>query len=220
MISAVIFDFDGVIIDTETPEYTTWQEIYRSYGVELERSLWQRIIGGKFHDFDVYAHLEDLAGVRIDWEDVGQRRRKLSLELVEASPLLPGVLDYITESRRLGLKLGVASSSSSAWVKGHLARRGLLKYFYSVRCADDVTQVKPDPELYLAVVEALETSPGNALAIEDSLNGVTAAKEAGLYCVAVPNPMTRDLPLDHADIRLADLSDVPLESLLARLNAS
>ena len=219
MISALIFDFDGVVIDTETPDYTTWQRTYRSYGVELDRSLWQRVIGGKALDFDVYKHMEELSGVQIDWEDVGQRRRELFLELVEASPLLPRIADYITDSRRLGLKLGVASSSSSDWVKGHLARRNLLKYFDSIKCGDDVSQVKPDPELYLAVVGALETSPANALAIEDSLNGVTAAKRAGLRCVAVPNSMTSDLPLDDADIRLASLTDMPLESLLDRLNA-
>ena len=219
MISALIFDFDGVVIDTETPDYTTWQRTYRSYGVELDRSLWQRVIGGKALDFDVYKHMEELSGVQIDWEDVGQRRRELFLELVEASPLLPGIADYITDSRRLGLKLGVASSSSSDWVKGHLARRNLLKYFDSIKCGDDVSQVKPDPELYLAVVGALETSPANALAIEDSLNGVTAAKRARLRCVAVPNSMTSDLPLDDADIRLASLTDMPLESLLDRLNA-
>ncbi len=218
MIKALIFDFDGVVIDTETPDYDSWQEIYRSYGAELERSIWQRVIGGNTIGFDVFKHLEDLASVPIDREDIRKQRRRLYLEQVEANPILPGVVDYITAAQRLGLKLGVASSSDSAWVKGHLARRDLLKHFHAVKCADDVSRIKPDPELYLAVVDALDTSPGDAVAIEDSLNGLTAAKSAGLRCVAVPNPMTSDLPLERSDIRLGSLSELTLEALLSKLN--
>jgi HAD superfamily hydrolase (TIGR01509 family) len=218
MIKALIFDFDGVVIDTETPDYASWQEIYRSYGAELERSIWQRIIGGNVVGFDVYKHLEDLASVPIDREDVREQRRTLYLEQVEANPILPGVVDYIAAGQRLGLKLGVASSSTCEWVKGHLARRDLLKHFHSIKCADDVSRIKPDPELYLAVVDALDTNPGDAVAIEDSLNGVTAAKNAGLLCIAVPNPMTSDLPLERSDIRLGSLSELTLEALLSKLN--
>ena len=115
------------------------------------------------------------------------------------------------------MKLGVASSSSRDWVEGHLAGRDILRHFVSVKSSNDVSNVKPDPELYLISVAQMGTQPENALAIEDSANGVTAAKRAGLYCVAVPNEMTKDMQIDHADLRLESLSEMPLKSLLARL---
>ena len=212
---ALIFDFDGVIIDTETPDYTTWQEVFHSYGVELDRSWWTQLIGGG-DGFDVHGHLEELAGTRIDRESLRQRRRRRYLSLVDANPLLPGVLDYIVGAKQLGLRVGVASSSSRAWVERHLGKRDMLGHFDCIKVSDDVANVKPDPELYTKSVECLGTSPENALVIEDSANGITAAKSAGLYCVAVPNQMTRDLPIDHADLRLDALSDIPLGSLLQR----
>ena len=116
--------------------------------------------------------------------------------------------------------MGVASSSSRDWVAGHLRERGMLDSFHAVVTRDDVTNVKPDPELYIVAMDRLGASPERAVAIEDSLNGVTAAKRAGMYCVAVPNSMTSDLPLDGADLRLGALSDIGLEDLLKALAAS
>lgn len=217
LIDALIFDFDGVIIDTETPDYETWQEVFESHGVALERSLWARFIGGGRDTFDVLQHLEDLAGTRVDREAVRQGKRERYLALIDASPLLPGVVDYIGEARRLGMKLGVASSSSVGWVTRHLSARHLLEEFDSVVGRDDVTAVKPDPELYRVAVSHLGTRAENALAIEDSANGLTAAKRAGLFCVAVANPMTEELPLDRADLRLRALSDISLTDLIERL---
>ncbi|MCH7745321.1 MAG: HAD-IA family hydrolase [Chloroflexi bacterium] len=216
MIDTLIFDFDGIIIDTETPDYLSWQEVYHSRGVELERSLWSEFIGGG-DVFDAHQYLEKLTGNRIDRDALREQRRRRYLEIIEAKPLLPGVMDYILEAKKLGLKLGVASSSSRDWVEGHLAGRDILRHFVSVKSSNDVSNVKPDPELYLISVAQMGTQPENALAIEDSANGVTAAKRAGLYCVAVPNEMTKDMQIDHADLRLESLSEMPLKSLLARL---
>jgi HAD superfamily hydrolase (TIGR01509 family) len=214
VIDALVFDFDGVILDTETPDYQTWHDVYQSYGVVLELSVWTQHIGGRSGRFDWHRHLEELAGVSIHRESTQLERRQRYLEIVRASPLLPGILDYLQDARELGLRLGVASSSSREWVEGHLARLDILNLFDSIKGSDDVAQVKPDPELYLAAVSHLGTRPQRALAIEDSAHGVTAAKRAGLFCLAVPNPMTRDLPLDHADLRLASLDEMPLRSLL------
>jgi HAD superfamily hydrolase (TIGR01509 family) len=216
MIDCLIFDFDGVIIDTETPEYVTLQETFSAYGVELDRSLWTRFIGTGLGSFDVYKHLEELVGAPLDLEAIRRRTRQRYLDIVEANPILPGVLDYIRDAKATGLKLGVASSSSRDWVEGHLTRRGLLGHFDCILSKNDVSQVKPDPELYLASVTRLKTRPENALAIEDSVNGITAAKRAGLFCVVVPNDMTRDLSIGHADLRLVALSDIPLRTLLDR----
>ena len=213
---ALIFDFDGVIIDTETPDYKTWQEVFKARGVDLDRSLWMRFIGGGVETFDIYQHLQDLAEGRIDRDVVRRERRRRYLDCIEALPVLPGVLDYIQEARELGLKLGVASSSNRAWVEGHLESRGLLGEFESIKGGDEVPNIKPAPDLYLAVSSDLDVRPEAAVAIEDSAHGVAAAKAAGLFCVAVPNPMTTGLSLEGADLRLASLSDISLGALVAK----
>ena len=218
MIEALVFDFDGVIIDTETPDFATWQEEFEAHGVELDRALWSTNLGGGTVRFDVLAHLAELVGRDIDREAIRARRRRHYLDLVESSPLLPGVMDNLVRARELGLRVGVASSSSREWVEGHLASRGLLEYVASIKCHDDVDNVKPDPELFLASVESLGSEPHAAIAIEDSANGVKAAVRAGLWCVVVPNPMTRDLAIDEADLRLNALSDLSLDDVLKLSN--
>ena len=195
MIDTLIFDFDGVIIDTETPDFGTWQKVFQDYSVELQRTWWTGFIGGSSRRMDVCGLLEELTGREFDRDSLMRARRRRYLAAIESNPLLPGVVEFIHEAYRLGLKLAVASSSSHAWVDGHLESRGLSQHFDSVICSDDVLSVKPDSELYLLTASTLRTTPGNTLVIEDSANGVAAAKDAGAFCVAVPNPMTRDLPL-------------------------
>jgi HAD superfamily hydrolase (TIGR01509 family) len=136
---------------------------------------------------------------------------------VLAQPLLPGVAGLVDSARAHGLKVGVASSSSREWVDGHLRRLGMLDRFDCVRTRDDVKNVKPEPELYLAVIDCLGVPAADALAIEDSPNGITAAKLAGLPCVAVPNPITSGLDLSEADLQLSSLADVTLSELLEKV---
>ena len=212
-IRALVFDFDGIVIDTETPDFVTWREVFEDHGVSLDRELWQGFIGAGLGSFDVYSHLEELVGRPIDSDTVRAERRARYLDVVEANPVLPGVEDLVSEARAAGLKLGVASSSRRDWVEGHLARRGLLGYFDAVRCRDDVAAAKPDPELYTSALAALGVDPACAIAIEDSANGVTAAKRAGMFCVVVPNAMTSSMRLDHADLRLQSLADLSLGDL-------
>ena len=183
-------------------------------GWELDRSVWQRIIGGGIGRFDAFEHLEEVVGRRLDREEVFESKRERYEARIQASPVLPGVTDYIEGASELGLGLAVASSSSRDWVEGNLEARGLLERFDHVVCRDDVSNVKPDPELFLTAVGRLGTVPERAVAIEDSLNGVTAAKAAGMFCVAVPNPMTADMPLEGADLRLEALSEMGLRDVL------
>lgn len=214
----VIFDFDGLILDTEAPVYDVWQAIYAEHGHQLDFARWAQCIGTA-DTFDPCLDLEALVGRPLDPAPLRQRHRTQVDALIAAQPVLPGVREYVNAAHRLGLRLGVASSSSRAWVEGHLARLGLRERFDVVRCADDVARVKPDPALYLAVLEATGVAAPQAVALEDSPNGVLAAKRAGLTCVAVPNPLTVRLDLAAADLRLASLADVPLEELLTRLGA-
>ena len=179
-------------------------------------AAWGDVIGRGASYFDPYQELVAKLGHDLDREAVLNRRRARHQEMIAELEILPGVRDAIAEAKRLGLRLGVASSSSRKWVTGHLARLG-LDGFECVRCRDDVTETKPDPELYLAVCACLGVPPGEALALEDSANGIAAAKAAGMRCVAIPNPMTAGLDLSAADLRLASLADISVAELLERL---
>jgi len=212
--SALIFDFDGLILDTEEPAYQAWQEIYQEYGCVIPLSTWVAVIGTSDHSFDPISDLSEKSGKTLDRVLVTARHRAREVELIQSQAILPGVMDYLVDARRLGLKIGLASSSSCRWVTGHLERLGLLSYFDCICASDDVDRTKPDPALYLAALAGLNVLADEAIAFEDSLNGVLAAKRAGLFCVVVPNSMTRHLPLDEADLRLISLADLQLKDLV------
>lgn len=216
MIRALIFDFDGLILDTEGPVYQSWQEVYRDHGVELPFEKWVQIVGSTTAGFHPQHHLEERLGRALP-KEVVERRMERRTELVLAQQMLPGVVQLIDSARAAGLKIGLASSSTGDWVSGHLARLGILDRFDCMRCRDDVAHAKPQPDLYLAVLDCLHMSPSEAIAIEDSPNGITAAKQAGLKCVAIPNPITAQLDLSQADVVIRSLADVTLAQLLDRL---
>lgn len=217
VIDTLIFDFDGVIIDTESVEYTTWQEVYSEFDVSMDIVQWQEIIGGGVKWFDPLENLERMIGSLGDRNGIIERRRQRVYEIIDETPLLPGVLTYLLDAKEIGLKLGVASSSSSEWIKRHLTKRGLLGYFDAMATKDEVSLVKPDPDLYLKVITKLDSDPIQALAIEDSVNGLKAAKAAGLWCMVVPNPMTSDMDFRDADLKLDSLENIPLKQLLASI---
>jgi HAD superfamily hydrolase (TIGR01509 family) len=218
VIRALVFDFDGLILETETPSYQSWAEIYREHGHELPMDRWHGFIGSDT-GFDPAGHLAALVGEGFDREATQTRRDTRKTELIAALDVMVGVREYIADARRLGLRLAVASSSSRAWVLGHVERLGIGAEWDAVRTRDDVARTKPAPDLYLAAVEALAVEPREAVAFEDSTNGIAAAKAAGLLCVAVPNALTAGMDLTQADVRLASLAETPLERLLAVLSA-
>jgi HAD superfamily hydrolase (TIGR01509 family) len=216
MIKALIFDFDGLILDTESPELQAWQEVFQANGHELRADLWADLIGRPRTYFDMYAYFTELNGPLTDLEALRKDRRARVIELVLGQPILPGVREYLNEAREMGLKIGLASSSGGDYVRGHLKRLELYDYFHTTKCFEDTELHKPEPEPYLAVLEAVGVAPHEAVAFEDSPNGVAAARAAGIYCVAVPNPVTECLALDHADLCLKSLADEPLGRLLSR----
>jgi HAD superfamily hydrolase (TIGR01509 family) len=216
LIRAVVFDFDGLILDTEEPVYESWLEVYEAHGEELPFERWMQIVGSTTIGFHPQHYLEERLGRPLP-KDVLERRIDRRTELILARQLLPGVVERIAEAKALGLKLGVASSSTTDWVKGHLARLGILERFDCVTCRDDVANVKPEPDLYVAALECLGVAASDAIAIEDSPNGVMAAKVAGMRCVAVPNSITARLDLSHADVILGSLADTTLLDLVRKL---
>jgi HAD superfamily hydrolase (TIGR01509 family) len=219
MIRALIFDFDGLILDTEGPIYRSWQELYLSYRLELSLSNWADTIGRSEAEapFDPVLDLDKRLGYTLDWEVTGPRRRLRELELIAAQPVLPGVEDYLKSAKQLNLKIGLASSSDIHWVAGHLERLGLLNYFDCLRTSDHVVHTKPAPDLFLAALECLNVDPQEALVFEDSPNGILASRSAGIFCVAVPNSLTSQLDLAQANLRLNSLSDISLENLLVQV---
>ncbi|HEU5287461.1 MAG TPA: HAD-IA family hydrolase, partial [Candidatus Limnocylindria bacterium] len=148
------------------------------------------------------------------------RRTARRDEIVNALDLMAGVRDYLTDARRLGLRIGIASSSTRGWVCGHLERLAVREGWDAIVCREDVQDAKPSPELYQKAVGLLGVAPQEALALEDSPNGIAAAKAAGLRCVAVPNPLTADLDLRQADMRIASLAELSLGELIRRLDGS
>jgi HAD superfamily hydrolase (TIGR01509 family) len=216
LIRALVFDFDGLILDTEGPIFRSWEEVYRAYGTVLPFEQWVKTVGSSNQAFHPQHHLEELIGHKLP-QEVVDRRVARRVELVLEQPLLPGVAGLVDAARGTGMKVGVASSSSRDWVEGHLRRLGLLDRFDCLRCREDVELVKPAPDLYVALVVCLGVDAGEAIALEDSPNGIMAAKRAGLRCVAVPNPITAGLDLSLADLQVASLAEVDLPRLIDRL---
>ena len=218
MIKALIFDFDGLILDTETPDYIVWQEIYAEHGARLPIELWGQLIGGAgATDFDAAIHLEKLLGHPVDRPALNALWRAHSDELIAHQPIQPGVKDYLDDARRLGLRLAIASSSPHKWVDMYLADLGLLDYFEAILCAEDVRRVKPDPGLFLVALSALHLRAEEVIVFEDSPNGVKAAKSVGIFTVAVPNYLTRQLKVEGADILLNSLARMTLAGLLEQI---
>jgi HAD superfamily hydrolase (TIGR01509 family) len=206
----VIFDFDGLILDTETPEFTAWQEAYEALGVSLEKRLWSQVIGTMEPDWDPWQHLEDQVGHPVDRESIRAARNARHHALIDAEVVRPGVESWLDQARELGLEVAVASSSSTAWVTAYLSRLGLLDRFTVIATGDRVPRTKPDPAVYKLALTELDVEPADAIAVEDSINGITAAKAAGLFAVAVPNAMTDGSDFSGADLVLTSLDDMTI----------
>ncbi len=218
MIRALIFDFDGLIMDTESPEVEAWQIIYAEHGQEFPLETWiRKVVGASASNFDPAAHLAQLTGTELDLPSLHERERAYRLARQAVMPTRPGVVEYLNAARQLGLQLAVASSSKHAWVDGYLRQLGLGEYFDLVKAREDAARVKPEPDLYLAALSGLGLSPADVLAFEDSPNGVLSAKRAGIRVVAVPNPITTQMKIEGADILLASLAERPLPELLKEL---
>jgi HAD superfamily hydrolase (TIGR01509 family) len=213
-IRALIFDFDGLIVDTEVPIFRAWQRIYREHGQELPLDRWLTIIGTASGPFDPVIDLAKKTGTKLDEGELKALEVLYYQEASALQQLLPGVIDYLVAARQLGLKTAVASSSTRKWVMDHLNRFGIGGHFDAIVCREDVKRTKPDPDLYLTTLERLGARPDEAIAFEDSSNGIHAAKAAGLFCVVVPNLLTVDLDLTEADLRLLTLEALPLREVI------
>jgi HAD superfamily hydrolase (TIGR01509 family) len=196
---ALLFDFDGLILDTETAHYQAWREAYADFGLDLPLERWAGCIGTDWNAFNPYQDLESRVAGPFDREGFRARKEARASALIKDLKPRPGMTELMKTAQASDVRLGIASSSNRAWVTGHLERLGLLSFFSAVRTSDDVQRVKPHPELFLSCLEALGVSKPLAAVLEDSPNGIRAAKAAGIYTLAYPNPVTVRLDLSEAD---------------------
>ena len=219
MIKALIFDFDGLIMDTESPAVDGWKAIYAEYGQEFPLQAWiGAVVGVDAANFDAAAHLAALTGQSLDQPALRSRALAFRLQVQSTLTALPGVQDYIKTAHRLGLRLAVASSSDHARVEGYLRQLGLSDDFDAIVCREDGLHIKPAPDLFLKACDVLMLRTDEALIFEDSPNGVLAATRSGMRVVAVPNPITAQSSLDGASLRLSSMADLPLEEVLKQFD--
>lgn len=211
-VKALIFDFDGLIVDSESPGFQAWSELYASHGCSLPFEKYAACIG-TLDGFDLQGYLEHQSGQSFSRAELEEACNRRWLELMRAQPLLPGVAACVTGAKARGLKLAIASSSTQTWVTHNLKKFALLDQFDAICTRDHVAAVKPDPALYQLALERLDVTADETIAFEDSPNGILAAKRAGIYCVAVPNELTKDLALSLADHRLRSLEEFNLDDV-------
>ncbi len=216
-IRAFLFDFDGLIVDTETASRAGWEWLYREHGHELPADKWALMVG-TVGGWDPWGHLEELVGESLEREALNDRRYAHELTLIEAEGLRTGISEYFAAAERHGLKRAIVSSSSQRWIDMHLKRLERAGGWDAIVTADhDEERAKPRPTLYLEALELLGVGADEAVAFEDSPNGAQAAKTAGIYVVGIPNSVTRDLGLaEAADLVVDSLADLPPDELLAR----
>lgn len=215
MIRALLFDFDGTIVDTEICDYQAWRTVYNFYGFDLPLEIWSPGFHGAVEQFDPYKELEARLGRPLQRHTIRHQHEQFESECISRQGLLPGVAATLAVARQRGIKAAVVSSETGAWVANHLGRFELGDSFDCVCCADDTHHLKPEPDLYLLALTRLGVAASEAVAIEDSPNGILAARRAGLYCVAVPNPITRQFDLSQANITISSLAEMPFEQLIA-----
>ena len=205
---ALIWDFDGTIIDSEWPHFITAQEACRHYGIDLTLEQWQSRIGkhNKVHWSQI---IVDEVGEPADLIAVLERTRARKNELTFAEPIRDGVESLFSQAHAAGVPIAVASSSPTSWVGGHLDRLGLDGMVRALRTRDDVEHAKPWPDVFLAAADALGLEPSVCLAIEDSAAGAQAAKTAGMSCIVCPNAVTAGQDFSAADLVVESVAQIP-----------
>jgi len=215
-IRGLIFDFDGLILDTETPDLNAWLDVYKKYKQAFDFNSYARSIGSIY---DYKKPAEYLAQVvdNVSLEQVLDEWVVLEKKNLERQVLSPGVKEILKDARKLDLRISIASSAMQNWVVSHLNKHQIRDYFNTINTVDMVRYPKPDPALYHLALESINLNPDEVIAFEDSPNGIKAAKAAGIYCIAIPNQTTIHLNLNAADKVFYSLSEIKLADLIEQL---
>jgi putative hydrolase of the HAD superfamily len=211
LIKAVVFDFDGLILDTETEWYYAFKEVLQDYRVELPMEVFVKSIGTD--DTELNNYMEQKIGLASSTaiKKLARENHKARIKMIA---MRDGVKAYLTNAKELGLKIGLASSSPREWVEGYLRDLQIIDYFQVIKTGDEVEKVKPDPALYIKALEGLGVNADEAIAFEDSANGAKAAVAAGLKCVIVPNEVTQSLAFEKYDLRINSMLEMSLEQVI------
>ena len=214
-IRALILDFDGLILDTESPMRASWLEMFEKHGLVVPEEQWASLLGASADPPEAYDLLEEHLGKPVDRVTIHDRVMSRELQLLESEDVLPGIRELISDAQVAGFSLAVASSSERAWVRGLLTQHDLIAPFDTIVCAEDVARTKPHPDLFLKALEHLNVEPREAIVFEDSQHGVKAARSAGIFCVAVPNKVTQCLAFAEADLVVTSITDCSLLDYVA-----
>lgn len=211
----IIFDFDGVLVDTEWAIYQSWVHLYAREGQEISIATYAPCLGAGYSHWDPAAHLEKLTGKSYDWDKETPARQAMLEADLERMGLMDGALELLDWCAEQGIGITVASSSSRRWVQGWLEKLGIYSRFAGVFTRTDGYAVKPNPALFEAAQQCMELQKEDCLIIEDSENGTIAARNAAIPCVAIPNRMT-----ENSDFSRAAYCCASLRELLAQLKAA
>lgn len=220
MIKAIILDFDGTIIDTETAWYIAFRDAYKEYDVNLTLETYSQCLGTSLQTFNPYTYLNTHYNQSIDLDQFRKSVKERHEQLMEKETIRPGILPLLKEAKSNGLKIGIASSSERAWIDSYLQLLGIKSYFDYYCTADTVQKVKPDPELYLQALEKMNIRPEEAIAIEDSPNGARAAVAANIPTVVIKNKISTLLPFGEGHVTIDSLANYDLQHLMKLANES
>ncbi|MDF2557574.1 MAG: family hydrolase [Bacillales bacterium] len=215
MIKALIFDFDGIIIDTEVVWYEAYKEFLIDYGIELTVEKFSEVVGSENDVLNAYILENTLKPIEI--ETLEEKAWNIVQEKLEKPVAMPGVISTLKSAKEKGLRLAIASSSNREWIVNFLNKIDALEYFEIIKSREDVSKVKPDPELYLSALRALELEPNEAIIFEDSLNGLKAANAANIPCIIIPCLVTKHLPFEGHALRLSSMSEIQLDELIEKI---
>ncbi len=213
MLRALLFDFDGLIIDTESAIYQAWRELYADHGHPLPVERWSQCIGTDFGAYNPKKDLEMLTGKDFDWHNEEALRTQRVHELLAGYDTLPGIRERLAEAAELGIPCSVTSSSPLSWIELWLEKLGLRSCFANISCRDFVENIKPAPDIFLHAARQLDAAAHEVIIFEDSLNGLRAARAAGMKCVVVPGPTTQHLNFEGAWMKLGSLAETTVEEL-------
>jgi putative hydrolase of the HAD superfamily len=216
MIKAVIFDFDGLILDTETAWFDSYREVLQEdYQFELKLNEFVRCVGAD--DTVLFDYLKENIPSTLDVDGIKERAKNLHTVKISTAKAREGVEQCLADAKEAGLQIALATSSKREWAVTHLTNLNLLSYFDYLLTQDDVEHVKPAPDLFLKALEVLGIQPEEGLVFEDSLNGLIAAKKAQLTTIIIPNPVTEALSFDNYHLKLSSMAEMRLSDILRTL---
>ena len=215
MIKALIFDFDGIIIDTEVVWYEAYKEYLKDYGIDLTIEKFSEVVGSENDVLNAYILENTLKPIEI--ETLEEKAWEIVQSKLDKPVAMPGVISILKSAKEKGIRLAIASSSNKEWIVNFLKKIEALEYFEIIKSREDVAKVKPDPELYISALKTLGLESNEAIIFEDSLNGLKAAVSANVPCVIIPCLVTKHLPFEGHALRLSSMDEFPLEEIIKKL---